>query len=109
MILFKLKIIQFFNELEDIYRERHDWGYYNTFTENDYFDDKITERMMLSDYYETIFEDVDLENVDTEEYWYGNNELVSVKQVWDVTEEELLVLHKYGIINYKKGKNNGRV
>jgi len=96
MILYKLLTVN----CEDQY----EWyGYYNTFTEKDYQEFKLTDRTILSEHHDNVFEDEDLEEGGDETYWYGDK-IVSVTGVWDTTEEELLVLHKFGILYYTKGE-----
>ena len=88
--------------IQDGEREYDEWNYYNTFTEKDYKEGKITDRTILSEHHDNVFEDEDLEDGGEEKYWYGDK-IVSVTGVWDTTEEELLVLHKFGILYYTKG------
>ena len=95
MILYKLLTVNGEDEYE--------WyGYYNTFTEKDYQEGKITDKTILSEHHDNVFEDEDLEDKNDQSYWYGEK-VVSVTGVWDTTEEELLVLHKFGIVYYTQG------
>ncbi len=95
MILYRLKT----STGEDEYEM---WGYYETFTKQDYDEDKITDLTILSEFHDYNF--AEHENEDQSDFWYGDK-VVWVEDVMNVTEEELHTLHKFQVIYYKGGTN----
>ena len=80
--------------IQDGEREYDEWNYYNTFTENDYLEGKITDREILSEFYGIEFGDNDYFDKDREKYW-NDTSAVWVNSVMNISEEELNTLKKF--------------
>ena len=80
--------------IQDGEREYGEWNYYNTFTENDYLEGKITDREILSEFYGIEFGDNDYFDKDREKYW-NDTSAVWVNSVMNISEEELNTLKKF--------------
>ena len=80
--------------IQDGEREYDEWNYYNTFTENDYLEGKITDREILSEFYGIEFGDNDYFDKDREKYW-NDTSCVWVNSVMNISEEELNTLKKF--------------
>jgi len=89
MLLYIIKI----QNGEDEYEA---YGYYSKYSKEDYINNKLTDDMIISEFYDT---DVSKDKFDYDTYWNGHK-LVKIDSVWDITEEELKTLHKFGIIYY---------
>lgn len=80
--------------IQDGEREYDEWNYYNTFTENDYLEGKITDREILSEFYGIEFGDNDYFDKDREKYW-NDTSCVWVNSVMNISEEELNTLKHF--------------
>ena len=80
--------------IQDGEREYDEWNYYNTFTENDYLEGKITDREILSEFYGIEFGDNDYFDKDREKYWFDTS-CVWVNSVMNISEEELNTLKHF--------------
>jgi len=80
--------------IQDGEREYKEWNYYHTFTENDYLEDKITDREILSEFYGIEFGDNDYFDKDREKYW-NDTSCVWVNSVEDITPEHLEIIQRY--------------
>jgi len=95
MILYKVLVRDGESQYEEL-------GYYSNFSAKDYDNGKITDQKILSELYDEQFTEKDLEPETTDNYWYGNK-ILSVASVRDILENEILVLHKFGIVYYTQG------
>tara|TARA_R110002049_G_scaffold275025_1_gene453041 strand:+ start:192 stop:461 length:270 start_codon:yes stop_codon:yes gene_type:complete len=80
--------------IQDGEREYDEWNYYNTFTENDYLEGKITDREILSEFYGIEFGDNDYFDKDREKYW-NDTSCVWVNSVMNISEKELNTLKHF--------------
>ena len=80
--------------IQDGEREYDEWNYYNTFTENDYLEGKITDREILSEFYGIEFGDNDYFDKDREKYW-NDTSCVWVNSVMNISEKELDTLKHF--------------
>ena len=80
--------------IQDGEREYDEWNYYNTFTENDYLEGKITDREILSEFYGIEFGDNDYFDKDREKYW-NDTSCVWIDSVEEITPEHLEIIKRY--------------
>ena len=80
--------------IQDGEREYKEWDYYRTFTENDYLEGKITDRVILSGFYGIEFGDNDYFDKDREKYW-NDTSCVWVNSVEEITPEHLEIIKRY--------------
>ena len=83
-------------EIQDGERYYTEWDNLDGYTYEDYESGKITDRMLLCDYYGVELEDsdcVDLEQK-TKSYWIGDV-IVYIGKVNSITEEHLELVRRY--------------
>jgi len=83
-------------EIQDGERHYTEWDNLDGYTYEDYESGKITDRMLLCDYYGVELEDsdcIDLEQK-TKSYWIGDV-IASIEKVNSITEEHLEIVRRY--------------
>ena len=83
-------------EIQDGEQRYTEWDNLDGYTYEDYESGKITDRMLLCDYYGVELEDsdcIDLEQK-TKSYWIGDV-IASIEKVNSITEEHLEIVRRY--------------
>ena len=82
-------------EIQDGERQYTAWDNLDSYTYEDYESGKITDRMLLSDFFHVELEDSDRDCPDQEQYWIHGEMIVYIGKVSSITEEHLEIVRRY--------------
>ena len=82
-------------EIQDGERHYSEWDNLDGYTYEDYESGKITDRMLLSDFFHVELEDSDRDYPDQERYWIHGEMIVYIGKVNSITEEHLELVRRY--------------
>ena len=82
-------------EIQDGERHYSEWDNLDGYTYEDYESGKITDRMLLSDFFHVELEDSDRDCPDQEQYWIHGEMIVYIGKVNSITEEHLEIVRRY--------------
>jgi len=81
-------------QIQDGERQYTEWGYYETFTIEQYENGELSDREILSEFYGIEFGDNDYFDKDREKYW-NDTSCVWVNSVMNISEKELNTLKHF--------------
>ena len=81
-------------QIQDGERQYTEWGYYETFTIEQYENGELLDREILSEFYGIDFGDNDYFDKDREKYW-NDTSCVWIDSVEEITPEHLEIIKRY--------------